>query len=565
MISEDQQTFGVELEFIIFYTTPGHSSSAVNSERYGPILEAPPLSYITPPAHWSDAEEFTKSLEDRWVRLQVADAITAAGFKAQALCEAKSSNNNAFDTWRVIPDGTVRLPLDFDQVYSPLKHVGVEVTSPVFVVCESAFEEILAVVTAINKSFCTAVPPCCGFHVHLGRGGIPFKLRPVQRIASFLWAAEHLLKTVHAGCRLSNNQCLDLRSTSHLGPVPVIVKTGEADKSKKPQNPDELKGLQHAELSWDRVDKNRGKPTYWPDTRRVSFSEDTPSRSIAFSYWVHHYAPDAELTQLDVINGVHKIFRATDTASIGRLVSPASIRGAYNFSNLITTIEDFDGTIKELKTKPTLEFRQTAGTLDEDWIVVWSKICLALCGPAVVESSDDEFFQLLYDCTKSEKLQHKYNVFDLLYDIGVKEEDIYIVQSRLQSGRHEREPVLPFHRPDDKPNDILDESIGATWYQHTSPWQYDGFGWASEEKGEGEEEECGNKTPSLEENDNQESSEDEPDGWSSSVDKSDERDPAICWVADIEHDDVQSPGGESDEWDVYKKSTEQHPVDLDVR
>ncbi|KAI0506541.1 hypothetical protein F5B22DRAFT_446437 [Xylaria bambusicola] len=501
-----------------------------------------------------------KSLEASWVRLQVADAITAAGFKAQAQRYAKSLDDNVFDTWNVVPDGSVKLPFDFDRVYSPLKHVGVEVTSPVFVACEGAFEEISAVVTAINKSFRTVVPPCCGFHVHVGHGGIPLKLRPVQRIASLLWVAEHLLNTVHAGCRLGNNQCLDLRRTSHLGPVPALENSGEADTSERPKKPDELKALQHAELSWDRVDKNREKPTHWPTMRRISLSENTPSRSIALNYWIQHYAPDAKLTQLDITNGVQKIFRATDTASIAKLMSPASTRGAYNFVNLITTVEDFDGSFKELKTKPTIEFRQAAGTLDEDWIIVWSKICLALCGPAVVESSDDTFFQLLYDCIKSEKSRHKYNVFDLLSDIGVKEHDISIVQDRLQSGRHEREPVLPFHRPDDRPNGILDEGIGMAWHQQTSPWQ--DAGWESDEEEEEEEkEERNNETPSLEED----YSEEEHDSWTDSVVKSDEYEPTSCWVEDVEHDDIQSSKSDDDDWDAYIKKMEQHSLGLDIK
>ncbi|KAI0460609.1 hypothetical protein F5B21DRAFT_452508 [Xylaria acuta] len=101
-------------------------------------------------------------------------------------------------------------------------------------------------------------------------------------------------------------------------------------------------------------------------------------------------------------------------------------------------------------------------------IVLWAKICLALNGPAVVESSDDDFFQLLYNCEEGYYSPHKYDIFDLLHDIGLCKEDIDAVHSRLVSGRYEREPGLAFHRPDDTPGNALDEGYGLGW--HRSVW-----------------------------------------------------------------------------------------------
>ena len=483
MVLPTQQTFGIELEFIIFYTTTEFPVPSDHVKRYGPILERPSLYRITPPEGGYGGED----PDPIWVRQQVADVITSAGFKARALTRLGPAEES-FDAWNVVPDQSVELPIDLTHAYYPLKHVGVEINSPVFVDAETAFEEIRAVVVAINESFRTAVPPCCGFHVHVGYGGVPLKLRPVQRIASLLFVAESLLDTIHASSRLGNSYCLGTRQISESYKTRKSNGSGGSQQSEA-----EHKALQHAELSWEEVDKKRTKPTYgyWSGLRRIGSNENPPSRALANEYWSHRQ-PDAHLTRREIRNRVRKILRATDTSSVAKLMSPGSTRGAYNFANLARkpSSPDPDSTPTPATAKPTIEFRQAAGTLDEDWIVVWCKICLALCGPGVVESSDNDFFQLLYDCIKSEKWSSKYNLFDLLHDIGVQQEDIRTVEERLVSGRHEREVVLPFHRPDDRPNGVLDESIGVTW--HRPSWlnaHGDRYEKEDEDESDGDEEE----------------------------------------------------------------------------
>jgi hypothetical protein len=98
------------------------------------------------------------------------------------------------------------------------------------------------------------------------------------------------------------------------------------------------------------------------------------------------------------LDGARQIMRATDTGAVVELVHCNMARGAYNFSDQECN-KDWTGAyidrVETSRNKPTIEFRQAAGSLDEDGIVILSKICLALCGSAVVESSDDDFFQLV--------------------------------------------------------------------------------------------------------------------------------------------------------------------------
>ncbi|TRX92567.1 hypothetical protein FHL15_006494 [Xylaria flabelliformis] len=457
MADKSRQTLGIELEFIVFYTTPDQPAPAKDDKRYGPVLECPHYSKIPlPPGFEEDEYDYPRrKLEATWVRQKVADVIASAGFKSKASLYAKGPEADLFTLWNVVPDISVRLPFDFDQAYMPLEHVGVEVNSPVFVAGEDAFKEISTVVKAINSAFLTTVPPVCGFHVHVGRGHKPLEFRPVQRIASLLWLAENLIDTVHPGCRRGNKHCFGMRHFSNLGAALCTEHAGE--------HIDMLGKSRHAELSLDRVDKNRKKPTNYKYNRPLNVTdsqESTLSRSFACEYLVSFWEPlyNGLSAGVKMMDGVRMIFNSKDIEEIAHLTSfEEDRRGAYNFANL--------GSEQSANSprKPTIEFRGAAGSLDADWIVVWAKICLALCGPAVVESSDDDFYQLLYDCEQGYYAPHKYDVFDLLHDLGICKEDINAVHGRLVSGRYEQEPGLAFHRPDDTLDCALDEGFEPGW------------------------------------------------------------------------------------------------------
>ncbi|KAI1348999.1 hypothetical protein F5Y01DRAFT_290563 [Xylaria sp. FL0043] len=447
MALENEQTVGVELEFLIFYSTQEEPVSDQDSARYGPIVEVP--SHLPIPRNFDWAvDDINGTLEATWIRQKVADVINKAGFKAKAYDQAKKEDDS-FDDWSVVPDISVKLPSQLIQSYLPLKAAGVELNSPAFDAGPAAFEEISAVVKAINAAFRTAVHPCCGYHVHVGRGRAPLKLRHVQRTVSLLWLAENLLNALHPSCRQGNMHCQNLGGSSNLSEISKTETSSSGEVVCRP----------HAALSWDNVNKDREKPTTFWLMQCTGVPDPTPSRSLAQDYGMQLRDPEDEPLKLDRVAAVRAVLDAPDLRRVAKLVCNGA-RGAYNFSNLL---------LIEGK-KPTIEFRQAAGSLDKDWVVIWAKTCLALCGSTVVESPDDDFFQLLYDCAQSENNKsNTYNVFDLLHDIGLDHKDIDVVLDRLASGRYEREPSLLFHRPDDMPNGVLDESIATSWHRPYAP------------------------------------------------------------------------------------------------
>ncbi|KAI1173418.1 hypothetical protein F4777DRAFT_600703 [Nemania sp. FL0916] len=489
MTATSQQTLGIELEFIVFYQHDWDPISDHDIVEYSPV---PRIPYdITPSENYAGWELDNDSIYNHYIRTIIADIIAKAGFRSKASPWAEDPDPELLKVWNVVPDASLK-PALYIPEYSDLCQTGVEINSPVFYAGDEAFHEISAVVKAITSSVRTAVPPICGLHVHVGRGRVPLELRPVQRTASLLWLAEGLIDTLHPGCRLGNEYCRSMRAQSMLRQqvIPATVAT---------PGPEMGRGIprerQHAEFSTLFVNQDRAKPTKYHYVRPANIISDpdsTPSRSLAVEYDCSLISygdseTEKEPDKNEFIHGIEKILEATDVEVVAMLVNNGN-RGAYNFCNLVSSKDELIHITTHLHNRtdeetpdtwecsdtwechqawgypkseansiPTIEFRQAAGSLDEKWIVAWAKICLALNGPAVVESSDKDFFQLLHNCLKAKELPKEYDVFDLLHDIGLGREDINTVYKRLHNGRHEEEPVLLFYAEEDRPDKCYED------------------------------------------------------------------------------------------------------------
>ncbi|KAI2631168.1 hypothetical protein GGS21DRAFT_491792 [Xylaria nigripes] len=499
MATDSYMTFGVELEFLVFYLPHNQTLPEDDIGEYGPILVAPeyvpkPDQNVTPenPGVSSGGNENegifrspesqlaemilrdeTERFEADWVRQRVAESIKKRGFKSQAWYnDVKSSTDpDIYKIWNVVPDCSLsRVPIEIVSYYWPLRTIDVEINSPIFVAGEDAFREISAVIEAITSSFRVSMPPLCGFHVHVGRNRLPLELRPVQRTASLLWVAENLLGVLHPGCRHNNDQCPSMRLYSSQAMGMTIEKAT--------RHPNGLGEAQHAEFSLDKVSKTQWeKPTNFPTSKLLAAAAShgsSESREWLIDYGLRVRSIWSETTthsrKHNSIIGVNNILRATDVGAIHELLSDyQGCRGAYSFANMAYDKEVKPRTGPEWTLnqrnprkvrKPTIEFRQAAGSLDMKWVIVWAKICVALCGPVVVDSSDEDFFQLLYRCIEAGDDPSKYDVFDFLHDIGISKDDIAYVHDRLVRERHETEPVLGFFRPESSV-DLIEDLMDA--------------------------------------------------------------------------------------------------------
>ncbi|KAI1261492.1 hypothetical protein F5Y18DRAFT_401385 [Xylariaceae sp. FL1019] len=452
----DNITFGVELEFIVFYMRKSTSYTATDSNSlWGPITAVPDVvGWDKPdyarcdhgcqsPASCTECKEAAREgKEHLHIHQHVAAVIQSTGAQAHCRPYPRTNGTDTYKTWNVASDGSLKLPRNVEHAYYPLRYAGVEVISPVFSLVEEAFEEITRVIRAIKANLRTAVPPVCGLHVHIGRGGKPLDLFSMQRIASLLWMAEPLLNNLHAGCRLGNEHCLGPRHFSRLGTGDVYQRLGS--------------NSHHADLL-SYTFKERSKPLNLTHDDRPYVTADTtttPTRKRATQYPIVELvsmSDEAECVYDNALYGARELLRTDTAGDVAFLMSCTSwkrleVRGAYNFDNLGFYEENLYYDEEKGSAKPTIEFRQAAGTLDEEWVVRYIRICAALCGQAVVEAPNDDFFQLLYNCQRGELSPQSYNLFDLLHDLGMAHSDIMAVHARLSKKDHELEPRLRFCR-----------------------------------------------------------------------------------------------------------------------
>ncbi|KAI0147444.1 hypothetical protein GGR57DRAFT_515697 [Xylariaceae sp. FL1272] len=410
MAPVDNIRFGVEIEFIVFYMRKSTPYTETDSNNlYGPVTIVP--DYLSEYVAKSSPDLCVRrrQKEEHSIHQQVAGVIRSTGSQAHCSLDSATKDIDSYNVWNVVEDGSLLLSDEACDAYKPLEHAGVEITSPVFGLVEQAFEEITRVIGAIKSNFRTAVPPVSGLHVHIGRGGKPLELFAMQRIASLLWMAEPLLNNLHPGYRLSNSQCLGLRNFSKLGHGWVC------------SDEDDTQDIRH------------------PNLLKHTFKDQ--SKSMNLTHEDCHFVPWD-------INTYPMREQAADYCNIElvNVYNQTQYRGAYNFENLAFYKGNAHYDKRKGPEKPTIELRQAAGSLDEQWIVLYIRICAALCGRAVVEATSDDFSQLLYNCQRGEDDLQSYNLFDLLHDLGMGHSDIMALHSRLNNKEHELEHRLRFCR-----------------------------------------------------------------------------------------------------------------------
>ncbi|KAI1325425.1 putative amidoligase enzyme-domain-containing protein [Xylariaceae sp. FL0255] len=331
MTSISNLTYGIELEFIVFYRRDRRPKAAapsaaptktyyafVDDDRYGPVPCVPTHFELPPELDWPDY--CPEDREAAYIRQKVAEVILSVRSSAQSSKMAKNNVTGQYTMWEVVPDSSLRLSRDVHQDYGFSKYCGVEVTSPSFMANEKSFHEIQKVIKAIRASFRTAVPPVCGFHVHVGRDKKALDLRTLQRVAGFLWVTEPFFDSLHPGCRLGNEQCLDLTHFSYLAYGMT------AQRATRP--PQKLGEPKHALMPVEENDTAKEgslKDVLAQKSRAITaHAHTTPSRCFAarlpLGYKDLTWDWRIKRVTQDPIKGLNEILRTTDTHAVAELM-----------------------------------------------------------------------------------------------------------------------------------------------------------------------------------------------------------------------------------------------------
>lgn len=148
--------------------------------------------------------------------------------------------------------------------------------------------------------------------------------------------------------------------------------------------------------------------THCPSVRRYSELSQGATAAEANAYALSLYESYERLpvgpTGLEPSKAWIQLNLSISPAVVSRLIVASWKRGTYNFQNLQND-DDLS--------KPTIEFRQAAGTLNEEWVRHWSAIVAATVNWAR-HATDDQIREFVLMCEFKEAFPNEHPVDALL-------------------------------------------------------------------------------------------------------------------------------------------------------
>ncbi|KAI2641676.1 hypothetical protein GGS26DRAFT_536397 [Hypomontagnella submonticulosa] len=443
-------SFGVELEAVFFYPTRGEDVIFDD--------DLPPLPDINDktvrqrnPGIPSDDDVLRTDMDAdmmRLVLLAIDDCVSKLPQSSRGTLVPfpDDAELNEYRRWQVEEE---RIPLVYKHYpeWTYITPVGLEVKSPAMYATESAFREVEAVTNMIRTTFRTAVPPGCGFHVHVGLGPNPFPVCTLKRLATVCWAGDLILQHMHPVARRYNDYCVGPRAASLLSrgyEAGHFEPCGGWRDSPVQFDPSDIPVLEDHTAIQEHI--NTGRPRRLPSnfTRTLprGMFEDTPSEEER--KWCEGYT-DIEFghsrfaarSDADILQGAAELLRCQTAHAVQQLMGFG--RGAYNFEHYQ---EYGDILLRRISSKRTVEFRQAAGSLNGDWVSTYARICVGMVRFAHTAPIGD-LWRVVYDCHCEETYNTQYDVLDLLLDLGLCEE-AKTVQYRLETGEYNAEMMNAF-------------------------------------------------------------------------------------------------------------------------
>ncbi|KAI8964155.1 putative amidoligase enzyme-domain-containing protein [Daldinia sp. FL1419] len=325
--------------------------------------------------------------------------------------------------------------------------MDLEIKSPALFATEESFQEVQHVITALNDNFWIYAPRSAGLHVHYGRGKDWIPIRHLRRIAAFLFAADPILTQMHPPNRrgweysfcpsnrlysiLAHGLTKDQVSkrlgfyrddgdyeegpdTSQSGTVPV-------SEPPQPNSPRFTPVFQRGAIKGYELN-----PHYYADGGCI---------------WARDYLPERVKGEpLDIMVAARELLSAPNAAVISLWMRHNALgRSAYNFEAYEKQEPDEDGVneVELLRTntyilsgpKRTIEFRQAAGTVQPDEVVAHARIAVGLCEYAS-KVDINTLWKMIMDLSQAETQPEWYDIFDLLFEIGLVNE-AKVIQRRV--------------------------------------------------------------------------------------------------------------------------------------
>lgn len=413
-------SFGVELEFLVAYVPFGWAIDDNDNENMAKAIAMPSTPGMSADWHCQD---------------EVGEALREMGFDEIGGVRRVFSGGRE-SGWVTSSDPSLALPDELDihnDAYLGVRWTSIEVQSPALWDEPESWEEVRAVCQYIQQRFWTITPHCTGLHFHVGTGPDYMSLRKLRRAATLLFAADPILAQLHHTHRKNRRYCLSNRTFT------AVAQGATADNvtralggvvQERPSETDEGQELIISQRQRSRSPESTNSSLEVQVTAETGFIR-TITRGQLAGYPYESGRPitspcdNTEVpAPVDMSACIKELTNATSRGVLEQLMRNAryqSERPAYNFTNFT---EDRYG---EQGRKRTIEFRQSAGSLDADEVIAYGKAYVQICRFAM-DSTHRRFWYVLKKCVDVDKLglderqnpETGFDVFDLLLlmDLG---------------------------------------------------------------------------------------------------------------------------------------------------
>lgn len=363
-------TFGVELEFVLWYMY-AETWELVALRHANPGIVIVPVGQPRSPAYIR-AVVIDRLRREGNVDINPEPHLPPGFPEPPAPSAPDDQHPNAGNTrqakylrWTLTTDHSVKSlnePLVRGD-YRPLCGIGLELVSPALRHTLASYQEIRRVMEFFRANFAFTVNETAGLHVHVGVGRDYLPLPELRRAAILAWLTEDLLLELHPN-RDKNEHTPPVRRFSNLALGLGAEAAGRAGyyfglKPTDPRGPREPRGL---------------------------------------------------------AEGLQELMNCTSVWAVVKLMDVAETRGMVSLFNYGLT-HPHCGHLNDRAKRTTIEFRAAAGTMNPEWVLIWSSICVGLIEAA--GDIDDAHLVELEEFLTTASVSGRYGVPQLLDKIGL--------------------------------------------------------------------------------------------------------------------------------------------------
>ncbi|KAK7931950.1 hypothetical protein PG985_002662 [Apiospora marii] len=432
-------TIGAEAEGILpVVDEHAVGSASTNIEQIQPLLIRPGIR-SGPREEGEDVDsddpEYQAALQD-WLFQEIRRSLANhVGVYLNELGDSTKVNVQSIHTaggdalyygWRVVEEATANIPVDKrrEMCHDGVDYLGFELLTPAMQFNDQSLEEVAAVYRHLSEApgFRPGplIPETCGYHVHVGVGSERFSPHQARRLGCIVYATGRLLTQLLPSSRKGNLHSRMNRYYSFLAhgedadfacmQVQILAQSqdpkeedpgfganGGAEESPLPESAETYLSSGPLEFSWE---EGWCTPAVHSSTEVSRFAAfQAPSR------------PDSIETPspASIADAVGVLMRCPSAAAVAQLMRPGRL--GVSFNNYTSPAVVF------MPQKPTIEFRQLSATFNADAACAWIRVTAQLCRVAIDWPWED-LNKLLRRCALGETEPDKYDVLDLLVDIG---------------------------------------------------------------------------------------------------------------------------------------------------